>query len=841
MNLSWNDISITKKIGIGIGTVVSLLGVISIITYLGVEGIVVDAREVIEGNKLSGVLAQKEVDQMNWVAGVNRLFTDESLIRLNVETDNHKSGLGKWLYSGHRKRAEKLVPELRPLFKAIEAPHNELYQSAININNVLKRNHGDLARVLSDHLAEHINWANQLNQSVAEEAGGMYIYQNQLQAASDKAIDLIQAIRAVNMPSLNQKQEVLKNLKQMRFGRLGDDYFFVLNTQGVVLMHPLNPSLKGKNLSNYEDENGNTPFEAVLQGEFNPGEGYTALDQSLFEGLDPAPMLIFSKKFALWDWVICASLHVDRTNSKLKNRVKDLAQGIPFKLDIELNPDQCRFGKFLSAPETKKLIATFPAIQTIMPKLAQANAILHRNAWEVETAINDMDMPWAMNILANKVQPTLAETNKLFEQAIDAETQLTQSRVNAENIFITKTIPAMDQVKHIMAEVQKTVRQKIMTDEQMLSHARKVRNQVLFMGILAIMIGCILIFTISRSISKPIIRGVDFAKIIAGKDLTQRLDIHQADEVGTLASALNDMSDNLHKIVTDVVTGVDTLTVSSTQLASVSEQIEASADQTLVKTQKVSRSSRNMSGEMDSVTQATQQANQNLQMIASAVEEMAATIQEVAINTEKGSATTAKAVATAGSVSVKVKDLNQAAEEINKVTQTIAEISGQTNLLALNATIEAARAGEAGKGFAVVAGEIKTLAQQTAEANQDISTKINGIQATAVESANAISSIADIINEINEIVNAVASSIEEQSVTTREISNNISDAANGLDEVNHRISRTSTASDDVTRDIVDVNSATESIASGSRQIRTSAEALSALAEELHKMMAQFTV
>ncbi len=839
--MSWKNIKIKNKIGIGIGTVVFLLGVISIISYFGVEGIVQDAREVIAGNSLSGIMAQKEVDHLNWVADVSRLFTDESLTSLDVETNDHVCSFGKWLYSDSRKHAQALIPGLAPLFKAIETPHRELHTSAIAINKALKKNHGDLAQVLSNHLADHINWVGQLNKAVAEEAGGMYTSQNRLRAASEKAIDLIQSIRGIETPGLDQKQAVLNSLRKMRFGSLEDDYFFVLDTSGVVVMHPLNSSLAGKNLRNTEDKNGQKPFDDILRTPFNEGQGFVAFDQSLFNDLKPAPMLVFAKKFALWDWVVCTCLHVDAANQKLMDRVGDVAQGNPFKLNIELNPDQCSFGKFLSAPETRALISSFPEIKPVLTQLAEDHRKLHQTAWEIETAINDMDMPWAINVLVNKTQPCLAKVYSLFHQAISAETRLTQSRVTAQEIFTTRTIPAMEQLKRILADIQTKIRQAILTDEQMLSQARAVRNRVLFMGIAAILIGIGLTFFISRSISRPVIQGVAFARTIAGKDLTQQLDINQTDEVGTLAAALNHMSENLRLIFSDVVAGVGTLTASSTQLSSVSRQIEANAGQTSEKTSRVSASAETMSATMGSVAAATEQTTMNLQMIATAIEEMAATIQEVSHNTGKGSETTCRAVDRAKEVSVKVKELDRAAEEINKVTETIAEISEQTNLLALNATIEAARAGAAGKGFAVVAGEIKALAQQTAHATQDISVRISSIQATATESVGAINTIVEVINEINQIVSTVASAIEEQSATTREISNNVSEAVTGLDEVNNNINQASAVSMEVTQDITDVSRATESVKSGSHEIRTSAEALSGLAEELHEMMAQFTI
>ena len=152
---------------------------------------------------------------------------------------------------------------------------------------------------------------------------------------------------------------------------------------------------------------------------------------------------------------------------------------------------------------------------------------------------------------------------------------------------------------------------------------------------------------------------------------------------------------------------------------------------------------------------------------------MTSTINEISKNTAKGSETTGRAVDTAKQVTNKVDALGRAAREINKVTETIADISAQTNLLALNATIEAARAGEAGKGFAVVAGEIKALAQQTAQATSEISLKIESVQTTTQESVTAIGSIVEVIDEINSIVSTIASAIEEQSITTQEIASNV--------------------------------------------------------------------
>ena len=107
-------------------------------------------------------------------------------------------------------------------------------------------------------------------------------------------------------------------------------------------------------------------------------------------------------------------------------------------------------------------------------------------------------------------------------------------------------------------------------------------------------------------------------------------------------------------------------------------------------------------------------------------------------------------------------------------------IAEQTNLLALNATIEAARAGEAGKGFAVVASEVKELAQETARATEDISQRVEAIQADTAGAVDAISQISTVIGEINDFQATIAAAVEEQTATTNEMNRNVAEAASGI-------------------------------------------------------------
>ena len=191
------------------------------------------------------------------------------------------------------------------------------------------------------------------------------------------------------------------------------------------------------------------------------------------------------------------------------------------------------------------------------------------------------------------------------------------------------------------------------------------------------------------------------------------------------------------------------------------------------------------------VTRVAEQANVSVNMVAGAAEQLSSSVREIANQTNQSSEAARDAVSRTETAASEVSELVDAAQKIGDVINLINDIAEQTNLLALNATIEAARAGEAGKGFAVVASEVKSLANQTAKATQEISEQVGSMQEATGTAVNAMEKIREIIRDIDSTAVSIASAVDEQDSSTQEIARNVSEVSSGTAEVTANITSVS--------------------------------------------------
>ncbi|MGD1880075.1 MAG: ammonium transporter [Kiloniellaceae bacterium] len=324
-------------------------------------------------------------------------------------------------------------------------------------------------------------------------------------------------------------------------------------------------------------------------------------------------------------------------------------------------------------------------------------------------------------------------------------------------------------------------------------------------------------------------------------DLGQRLDETTGDEAAELAYSFNQLMGKLEEMIDGIAAGAQRLVSASGDLNSTSAQLSTSSQGMLTRAEDVSQTTERVSGNVESMATAVGGVNANVGDIsghASEVSEhmaavsaemrnMAAAMEQIAKGAREAKTVADTAVGRVSAATGTIATLDEASDRIGAVLEAIRKIAKQTRMLALNATIEAERAGAAGQGFAVVAGEVKRLADDTAEATEQIESRIEEIRGGTGQAVGAISAISDVIAQVNNAISGISGSADLQIGATSKISGRISDAEARAGRMAERIREVAETAQSVSAEAQRAAEGTRSVTNDLAEVKQAASLASA--------------
>ncbi|HJV02814.1 MAG TPA: methyl-accepting chemotaxis protein [Burkholderiaceae bacterium] len=291
--------------------------------------------------------------------------------------------------------------------------------------------------------------------------------------------------------------------------------------------------------------------------------------------------------------------------------------------------------------------------------------------------------------------------------------------------------------------------------------ARLASTVMIVLGIAGGVLSLLTAWIITRGIVGPINHAVKVARTVAGGDLSSRIEIRSADEIGQLSAALKDMNASLIGIVREVRGGTDAIATASAEIAA---------------------------GNLD-LSERTERQAGALEETASAMEQLTSTVKRNADHAQQANTLAQSASAVAGqggAVVAQVVDtmasINASARKIVDIIAVIDSIAFQTNILALNAAVEAARAGEQGRGFAVVANEVRNLAQRSAAAAREIKTLIG-------DSVDQVDAGARLVDTAGHTMGEIVASVRRVTDIMGDIASGSQEQLAGIEHINAAVSQ----------------------------------------------------
>lgn len=704
--MSWENLTIGKKITFGFGLILIILCIICLMSYTGVGSIVKNASQVIDGNKLDGNLAQKEVDHLNWANKVNALLTDANITQLDVQTDDHQCGFGKWLYGEGRQQAEALVPSLVPLFKEIEQPHAKLHASAIEIKEHFFQADERLPKFLVEKEVDHLKWVSKVEELFLKNLPelkvttddhkcglGMFLYGDVGKKVASSDPEMARLIEELKGPHAKLHGTAVKiqgtwkqehpGLVNLLRARLDDHRKWAANVAAALLTNKkVNVSIDPKKCA---------------FGKW--------LDSSKSKDM-----------VAQWSEFGVIIAKVTDHHTKLHKTAVKITRA-------NNHNDKVRIFEKETSAELKAVGNYFTELISLEEKNMKAAQQAH-HIFETDTLTVLGTTQIALNNLTHRAEEVLKGMN------------------NARKIYAEKSLPALKHTQGLLGKLRQEAKNNIMTDVLMLKAAQGTKRNVTIIGILAVVIGILLAFVIARGITTVLQR------------VATQMD-EGASQVASVSGQVSSSSQSMAEGASEQAASIEETSSSMEEMSSMTKKNSENAGQadSLMKdTNQVVASANESMKHLTSSMEDISKASEETSKIIKTIDEIAFQTNLLALNAAVEAARAGEAGAGFAVVADEVRNLAMRAADAAKNTAeliegTVKKVNDGSELVT--------KTNDAFSQVAESSGKVGDLIAEITEASKE--------QSSGIEQVNLA------IAEMDKVVQQNAANAEESAAASEEM------------------------------------------------------------------------